>query len=85
MESSVALQHGQQWIAAWLSHLHQLLKNAYSEEYNERLRDIGFNMHLWIQRMWEQVQFQYYSIHFNTRALYRQMGNICFTDGTHSF
>ncbi|XP_043276965.1 reticulon-4-interacting protein 1 homolog, mitochondrial-like [Venturia canescens] len=80
VEGSVVLQQGQQWISTFLEKIHQFLKSACSEEYTRQIADLARHLMYWVQRFWEQVQFQYYSVQFNSRALYHHMGNLCFSN-----
>ncbi|OAD54144.1 hypothetical protein WN48_08274 [Eufriesea mexicana] len=66
---SLLVQQGQQWIITWLSQAQQAFYKLHSYQNIEKP--------IWFDKLWEQLQIQYYNAYFNVTGLYRQIKDLC--------
>lgn len=72
VQTSLILQQSQQWIKALLAQARQLFHELYDDENIENVKDIMQHIFNWMVEAWEQLQYQYYNVHFNMKAFYQQ-------------
>ncbi|XP_076249817.1 NAD(P)H oxidoreductase RTN4IP1, mitochondrial [Calliopsis andreniformis] len=77
IRTSVVIQQAQQWITTWLTQARQLFYELYNDENTQNMKDIVQHILFWIQKVWEQLQFHYYSSHFSMKGFYQQIINLC--------
>ncbi|XP_051168505.1 reticulon-4-interacting protein 1, mitochondrial-like [Leptopilina boulardi] len=80
VETSVILQHGQQWLSAFIVQCRRILQELNDEEYFRQLKEIGLRIIYLLQRNWDELQYKITAFQFNTRAFYHQIGNL-FSNG----
>lgn len=76
VQTSLVIQQGQQWISTFLTHCQRYIQELYRDQHVQRIKDIIHNLIIYIQKCWEQLRFQYYSIHVNSTQFYRQLVGI---------
>ncbi|CAL1689032.1 unnamed protein product [Lasius platythorax] len=73
VQASVAAQQAQQSCMTWLAQLHQFILQLCDEQYTQHAKNIVLHMAASVQRGWQEVQFQYYNVQWNTVDFYRQL------------
>ncbi|KAK2579490.1 hypothetical protein KPH14_010803 [Odynerus spinipes] len=76
VQSSLVIQQGQQWLTTLLAHCQRYIQELYSDQHVQHMKNAIFNLLRHIEKCWEQLQFQYYSIHFNTVQFYQQLATL---------
>ncbi|XP_076169066.1 NAD(P)H oxidoreductase RTN4IP1, mitochondrial isoform X1 [Ptiloglossa arizonensis] len=76
VQTSLILQQSQQWIKALLAQARQLFHELYDDENIENVKDIMQHIFNWMVEAWEQLQYQYYNVHFNMKAFYQQNNEV---------
>ncbi|XP_034943214.1 reticulon-4-interacting protein 1, mitochondrial-like [Chelonus insularis] len=76
IEGTAAAQQMYHLLVSWLSQSQQALQSMCNEGYGQHLKDLGSNMLVWNQKVWEQIQFGYYNAQINSRELYRQIESL---------
>lgn len=74
-------QQAHQWITTCLAQARQLFYTVYNDQNIQNAKDIVQHIVFWIQKAWEQLQFQYYSTHFSMKGFYQQIINVCDNEG----
>ena len=77
----MVMQHGQQWFSALISQCRRILQELYDEEFCQQMNEFGLRIILFLQRSWEDLQFQIRSFQFSTRVFYQQLGNLFSNEG----
>ncbi|XP_053985942.1 reticulon-4-interacting protein 1, mitochondrial-like [Hylaeus volcanicus] len=73
VQASVIVQQGQQRFTTLLTRAHQLFHEFYNDQATQNVRDIMQHIIIWMEKAWEQLQFQYYSTHFSMKSFYWQI------------
>ncbi|XP_012281087.1 reticulon-4-interacting protein 1, mitochondrial [Orussus abietinus] len=76
VQTSAATQQVHRWILLWSEQCCQLLRELYDGLQRVQIKESLLGALYWLQRIWEQLQFQYYSLEFNPKDFYRQLTNL---------
>lgn len=74
--TSIAAQQGQQWCVACLARLRQLIEQMCQGEPGQRVKEVTLGVTNSAQKAWQEIQFQYYNVQWNTSEVYRQLGQL---------
>ncbi|KYN06277.1 Reticulon-4-interacting protein 1, mitochondrial [Cyphomyrmex costatus] len=77
VQTSVAVQQGQQWCITWLAQLRQFILQLCNEQHAQYVKDTALQMAGSVQRGWQEVQFQYYNTQWNSIDFYHQLRILC--------
>ncbi|XP_066591246.1 reticulon-4-interacting protein 1 homolog, mitochondrial-like isoform X2 [Prorops nasuta] len=80
IKSLVICQQGQQWLLMWLESIHQYLMNFYDQQSLQSLKELLQQTINYMYNIWEQIQFQFYTIQFIPRDIYQQLEQLCKTN-----
>ncbi|XP_076681129.1 NAD(P)H oxidoreductase RTN4IP1, mitochondrial isoform X1 [Andrena cerasifolii] len=73
----VVAHQGQEWMSVWLAQARRFFYEIYNDQNIQNTKDFVHGILAWIQKAWEQLQFQYYSTHFSIKGFSHQIINLC--------
>lgn len=69
-------------MSVWLAQARRFFYEIYNDQNIQNTKDFVHGILAWIQKAWEQLQFQYYSTHFSMKGFSHQIINLCNNEGT---
>lgn len=75
VHTHAVVQYGQQWIRDWLIQAHQFFYELSNDHKIQNAKEAMQSILNWLERVWEEVQFQYYNTHFSVKSFYRNLRN----------
>lgn len=82
VHSSLAIQQGEQWLAALLTHCQNYLEELYRGQYVQHMKHVLYNLTRYIDRCWDQLLYQYHALQINFTHFSQQLVTVCANEVT---